>query len=339
MAVAACLSDHGLASTTADLVARVLVDANRRGHSSHGVGLLPTYLERIKQGGIKLCATPSWDWQTDTMASLNCDGAIGQLGADQAAEWVARQARTEGIAVVAIRNNNHVGMMAAYRNAFQRNGVMGLLTNISGTSVTPPDGDRLSLGSNALCLVTPLKQATEPFCIDMASGVVAAGKIRDAAAFGRSIPSGWLLDADGQPTEDPKCLDDGGMIPVFGGYKGLGIHLILELLAGVLAAGMTSGRVHKQRKELGAPMECSQLFMAINPSKFGREELDHYIAELMEMVADGYGNRTPPDIQFPDEQEARATAAANAKGISISPEVQNCIGGFLSEIVHDRATQ
>jgi LDH2 family malate/lactate/ureidoglycolate dehydrogenase len=328
-AAAACLCALGVNSDTARLVACVLVDADRRGHASHGIGLLPTYIERIRQGGILLDAEPAWDWQTETMASIDCKGAIGQLGAQRAVDWVTAQARSHGVAMVAVHNNNHVGMMAAYRQSFQRNGVMGLLTNISGTSVTPSGGTRLSLGSNALCLVTPRVRSNEPFCIDMASGVVAAGKVREAAAFGRSIPGDWLLDSTGQPSQDPNDLEAGGMIPVFGGYKGLGIHLILELLAGVLAAGMTSARVHKQRKEFDTPMQCSQFFVAIDPARFGHSALDDYITELEQMVVRGYDSQSVPDIHFPDQQEAKAVAHAAAQGILISPEVQKCLQSYL----------
>jgi LDH2 family malate/lactate/ureidoglycolate dehydrogenase len=323
-AASKCLYEAGLPLVQAKFVAHVLCDADERGHTSHGIGLLPIYIERLKLGGIDPNAIPQWLWQTDILGCIDANGAIGQHAANLAAHWVADHAKGHGLAAVGIRNNNHVGMLAAYREAFQSKCVLGLLMNISGVSVVPPGGSKPSLGSNALCLVTPTSGG-EPFCIDMATGVVAAGKIREAAALGRSIPRDWLLDATGTPTTDPSSLDKGGMIPVFGGYKGLGVHLIVEILAGMVAGNTTSTRVHKQRSELDQAMQCSQLFIGLDPARFGIEDTNIFIRELCAAVMNGYSADDLPSVYFPDQLEAVAKQRATREGIRVSPEVQRCL--------------
>ncbi|GAA3171463.1 Ldh family oxidoreductase [Nonomuraea salmonea] len=225
------LTEAGAPPAASASVARVLVDAECRGHRSHGVALLPTYLRRIGAGGIVAGARPALTEVTGSLAVVDAGGGFGQPAMDVAAEWCAAAAAATGVAAVAVHNNNHVGMLAAYRWPFQRDDVVGLLMNTSGPSVSAPGAAYPTLGSNALCLVTP-GAAGEPFCIDLATGVVAAGKIRDAANLGVPVPEAWLRDAAGRPTTDPDELDRGGSIPLFGGYKGLCVTLIVEILAG-----------------------------------------------------------------------------------------------------------
>jgi hypothetical protein len=142
------------------------------------------------------------------------------------------------------------------------------LLNTSGPSVAAPGAQHATLGSNAVCLVTPVEPDREPLCVDMATGVVAAGKIRTAATLGQPIPDGWLQDAEGRPSTDPADFDAGGSIPLFGGYKGLGISLIAEIMAGALAGGRVSPDVAKQRKRPAQVMRCSQLLIGVAAGHF-----------------------------------------------------------------------
>ncbi|WP_084963701.1 Ldh family oxidoreductase [Thermoactinospora rubra] len=321
-AVDALLS-AGAAPETARLVADVLVEADVRGHHSHGVGLLPTYLQRVEAGGIDPAAEPVVTEQ-GAVAVVDARVGFGQVAAARAAEWCAEAASRHGVAAVAVRNNNHVGMMAAYRWPFQRHRVVGLLYNISGPSLAAPGAARPTLGSNAVCLVTPT-DGEEPFVVDFATGVVALGKIRDAAARGRTIPPDWLLDRAGRPTTDPADLERGGSVPVFGGYKGLGVTVMAEVLAGMLGGHTISPRVAKQRKHLDRPMNCSQLFVGLSLDGFGLPAADKLIDELRQAVVDGY-DEDPPMPYFPDQKEAMSTARAEREGIPVAAAVADALG-------------
>lgn len=308
--IATLLHRAGASTADATLVAECLLDAERRGHASHGVDLLATYLARMRAGGIRTDRSPTIVADGQVVIRLDAQGTLGQVSADLGARMVAERAALTGLAAVAIRNSNHVGMLAAYRHAFQSSSVVGLLLNISGPALSPPGGHGLALGSNAVCLVVPRAEG-RPFCIDMGTGVVALGKLRALLHTTGQAPDGWLLDAGGRATADLTALASGGSVPVFGGYKGLCISLIVELLAGALAADTISPRVTKQRAHPDQPMGCAQLFVGFSPRHFGMPNLDAAIEGLRAAVGGSYDR--PPDIWFPDMMEdaaEQATASA-----------------------------
>ncbi|MEV4476931.1 Ldh family oxidoreductase [Nonomuraea sp. NPDC049504] len=319
------LTEAGAPPAASASVARVLVDAECRGHRSHGVALLPTYLRRISAGGIVAGARPALTEVTGSLAVVDAGGGFGQPAMDVAAEWCAAAAAATGVAAVAVHNNNHVGMLAAYRWPFQRDDVVGLLMNTSGPSVSAPGAAYPTLGSNALCLVTP-GAAGEPFCIDLATGVVAAGKIRDAANLGVPVPEAWLRDAAGRPTTDPDELDRGGSIPLFGGYKGLCVTLIVEILAGALAGGRVSPDVAKQRKLPDTVMGCGQLLIGVSAAHVsGREPPHAFLGTLREAVRAGY-DEPPPRPWFPDQVEEDTAADVRRHGAPVPVTVLRELG-------------
>ncbi|WP_326594980.1 Ldh family oxidoreductase [Streptomyces brevispora] len=323
------LTAAGVEADRAALVARVLVDADVRGHFSHGVGLLPMYLDRLERGGIDPDAKPEWLSEGGTVAVLDAHGGFGQIAAESAAETCARRAAQTGLAAVAVRGNNHVGMLAAYREHFVRHGVVGLVLNVSGPSVAAPGAGRPTLGNDAVCMVVPRAEGL-PLVVDFATGTVASGKIRHAAHRGEQIPAGWLVDRQGLPTTDPEELDRGGAVPVFGGYKGLGVAVITEVLAGILAGGTVSPLVHKQRAEPERAMDCSQLFLALSPAAFGNPPVDELLAVLSGAVAAGYP-QGPPDVHLPEQQEQLAEAVAREQGVSVPAAVVERLGWAMGE--------
>jgi LDH2 family malate/lactate/ureidoglycolate dehydrogenase len=323
--VRAAIAGTGADDATADRVAEVLVDADVRGHSSHGVQLLPMYLDRAARGGIVPRAEPRWLRRNGAVRVLDAAGGFGQVAASMAAEECARVAGEHGIAAVAVRGNNHVGMLAAYREPFLRRGIVALILNISGPSVAPPGAGKASMGNNAICMICPSGPDGQPLISDFATGTVASGKIRDAAARGRQVPTEWLVDKAGRPTTDPHALDSGGAVPVFGGYKGLGVSVIVEVLAGMLAGATISPLVHKQRQEPERAMDCSQMFIGFDPAAFAGGDLAALGERLRAAVAAGYGG-TAPEIYFPEQQERRRERAAATAGVSLPLALATTLG-------------
>ncbi|WP_182900235.1 Ldh family oxidoreductase [Microbispora sp. H10830] len=328
----AALLEAGVEAPAAEAASSVLVDAERRGHRSHGVALLPTYLRRIEEGGIRAAARPRLTEAGPAVATVDAGGGLGQPAARLAADWCAAKAAEHGLAAVAVHDNNHVGMLAAYRHAFQRHQVVGFLLNTSGPSIAAPGAGRPTLGSNAICLVTPSAEGGEPFCVDLATGVVAAGKIRDALNRGVPVPPGWLQDASGAPTTDPGDLDRGGSIPLFGGYKGLCVTLLAEILAGAVAGRRVSPDVGKQRKHPEQVMGCSQLFIGLSARHLGPagepEALDGFVDRLRAAVLDGHATR-PARPWFPDQPEEDHAAEADAHGVEVPASVLAELGWGL----------
>lgn len=315
---------------TAATVATVLVDADIRGHHSHGVQLLPLYAARVRAGGIDVHATAEIVQALPGIVHIEAHGGFGQVAMMLAARQAAQTAKTSGLSCVTVAGNNHVGMLAAYRRPFVDADVTALILNISGASVAPPLGERATQGNNALCLVTGRSEGGTPLVVDMATGIVACGKIRAAEAAGRPVPAGWLLDAAGSPTTDASELDRGGAVPVFGGHKGLGVSLIVEVLAGILSGGTISAHVNRQRRHPDRVMGSSQMIVAFGNAAF-TAPLDRVrLLDCLEDSVRAAYPSGPPETWYPEQKETRATKAASTSGISLP-------GALVAELLRSTA--
>jgi LDH2 family malate/lactate/ureidoglycolate dehydrogenase len=323
------LAEAGVDPSDAELIAGILVDADVRGHGSHGVSLLPLYLARIRAGGIRLDGVPETT-AVGPVVQVEAHGGPGQVAAMQAAKACAEVTREYGIGVATISGGNHVGMLAAYRQPFQVSKCIGLVFNVSGPSVAPPGGASAVLGNNACCLIVP-REEEAPFIVDFATGAVACGKIRQAAMRAELIPEGWLLDPDGVPTRDPRGLDAGGSVPVFGGYKGLCVTLIVEVLGGLLASGRASPDVRRQRQSPAEVMQCGQMFVGFYPPAFGVGDAGPTIDRLADAIRSSYPD-TAPETWFPEQLEGRAMRRHRYEGIDLPDALVSEIGWSLDAV-------
>lgn len=315
----------GVDYDSATCVSNLLIDAEIRGHSSHGISLLPVYLHRIQEGGINIEKKPEIEVDFGAVGTIDAHGSIGQVAATKAAEWCAQKAEDYGVSAIGIKNNNHIGMLAGYRESFVQHNIVGLLLNISGPSVAPPKASKATLGSNTFCLITPYDNQEEPFVIDLGTGVVAAGKIRSALKNKEEIPENWLIDKDGNHSKNPEDLDNGGSIPVFGEHKGLGMSLIAEVLAGILGGNTISPEVKKQRKHPDMAMNCSQLFIGLSKEIFNVKDPELLINELEHSVFKGY--KTPPSKPyFPNHKEINHQRYIKENGISLPASLTEELG-------------
>src|SRR5438128_2565027 len=223
----------------AQIVATHQVGANLVGHDSHGVVLLPTYIDRIGRGHIVPVARPEILNESPTTLAVNGGWGFGPVISEWTMERLIAKARETRVAAGTVREQSHVGRLADYPVMAARAGFIGLMMADSGQSPkagAPFGGREARLGTNPLCIAFPSNLAG-PVCIDMATSAVAAGKLNVARARGKLIPFGWLLDKAGRPTTDPNAQLEGGvMLPLGGpeGHKGYGLSFAVETLASLL---------------------------------------------------------------------------------------------------------
>jgi LDH2 family malate/lactate/ureidoglycolate dehydrogenase len=235
----ALLQAAGASHEEAEAVAVGCVDANLVGHDSHGIIAIPTYIDRIKAGHIVPGA--QWTIVQDSPATTVIDGHWGfgfHVNA-KAMQLTIDKAKTTNVAACTVFRQSHVGRLAAYPLMAIKEGMIGLATADSGRSpkmVAPFGGREARLGTNPISIAVPSDLAA-PFCLDMATSAVAAGKVLLAAARGEQIPAGWIVGKDGKQTTDPNQLRGGGaLLPLGGeeGYKGSGLAAMVEVFCGLL---------------------------------------------------------------------------------------------------------
>jgi LDH2 family malate/lactate/ureidoglycolate dehydrogenase len=248
----------GAPAAEAVIVADSLVMADLRNVRSHGVMRVPVYLRGIERGTI--VAQPEVQVVVDAGAVAVVDGGngMGQVGAHRAMQLAIERADAHGIGVVGLRASNHCGAMAYWAQMALEAGCIGLAITNAGINMAPTGGRDRLVGNNPLAIAVPTRRSW-PMVLDMATSVAAGGKLDMAVIRGESIPLGWALDPDGQPTTDPATARAGSLLPV-GGPKGYGLSVMLDVLAGVLSGGRFGAG-------LGLP-GSGQYFQAIKVERF-----------------------------------------------------------------------
>jgi len=217
----------------AGLVAECLVRADMRGIDTHGVHFLTLLSSRVESRMIQIPTKVEVIRDEDATALLDGGNGLGQVAAHRAMEMCIGKARKFGTGSVAVRNTNHIGILAFYSSDMAERGLAGIVMCNGAASMSPWGGAEPFFGTNPISIAIP-GDTGEPVVLDMSSSVVARGKIRRAERMKEAIPAGWAFDANGNPTTDPSEAMKGTLMPI-GGPKGYGLALMVDVLAGLLS--------------------------------------------------------------------------------------------------------
>lgn len=314
------LQAAGSKADEADLVARHLVEANLAGHDSHGIGMLPTYVQHLASGAY--VANQTIEVVRDGGAVLVVDArhGLGQHMVRQALDRAIPRAKELGAVVLAVRESAHVGRIGAYAEHCAAAGLASVhfVNVVDHTPVVAPyGGSDGRFITNPFCAALPADGRARPL-LDMATSTIALGKARVARNKGVPVPEGTLLDAAGRPTTDPTALIDEhrGALTAFGLHKGSGLAILCELLAGALTGARTIQPGHPRHGSIVNNM----LSILMDPAAFG--ETSAMAAEAAALL--DYVTASPPAPGFdavmaPGEPEAKARAVRQRDGIPVDP--------------------
>lgn len=312
------LAAGGVGADEAQLVAESLVEANLRGHDSHGVMRVPFYLDGVRKGEV----TPGAELRVihESPAILTADGnwGFGQTQARRLTERLIPKAHATGVAIGTLIQCAHVGRLGEYCEQAAEAGLVSMMmVNTHGTArrVAPVGGKAPRLGTNPLAIGVP--HVDGPLVLDIGTSATAEGKVRVRRIGGQLCPDGWLLDSNGQPTNDPHSLyaDPPGTIRPMGGdqaYKGFGLALMIEVFAGAL-----SGGVCVREKPINQLGNCVYLQL-IDPAQLGGA--DHFrreVADLTSFVRSCPTVDGVSEIQLPGDPERRLRKERLATGITL----------------------
>ena len=239
--VSAVMEGAGCPPAEARTVARRLVDSNLVGHDSHGVLRVGKYLEWVREGYLRPGAAPALLFENETIAIVDGDRGFGQVVGEFAGAVGTAKAARHGIALVGLRNCGHLGRLGDWAELAAQAGQVSLhFLNTSGAQrVAPFGGSDRRLSTNPLCVGIP-QAGGDAVILDITTSTVAEGKLMVAMNKGEQVPSGWIVDATGRPTTDPKDFYAGGALLTIGGHKGSGLSIVTDLLAGALTMGRSS---------------------------------------------------------------------------------------------------
>jgi uncharacterized oxidoreductase len=246
---------RGFGSSEAEVeaVAGNLIEANLTGHDSHGIGMLPRYVDSFLEGGEGgLKANTHVRIVLDTGALLRLDGGagFGQVIGQEAMALAIERTRQHGSCIVALGNAHHLGRIGAWAEQAARVGLVSMhFVNVMSRGIVAPFGGAdARFGTNPFCAGVPFS-GRDPVILDFATSIIAQGKTRVAMNKGELVPPDHLIDDHGRPTQEPRftVVPPFGALLTFGAHKGYGMAVMAELLGGALASGMTQ-RDHDSTK-------------------------------------------------------------------------------------------
>lgn len=306
----------GVPLQDAEPASRILVEADMMGVGTHGVMRLDGYAARLCSGGMNRNARIAVDRRGPSLALVDGDNGLGPAVGSRALAEALDLARETGLAYVGCRNSNHFGALASYAVQACDAGFVFFGGTNASTTICPWGGRQARLGNNPMSIAAPCRDGLH-FILDMAMSVVARGKIRAARDAGLAIPDTWAVDADGFPATDPVRALAGFLMPV-GGYKGSGLAMAIDILAGVLTGGRFLSDISSWSEQPDMPSGVGHFFVLIDPDRLvGRENFASAMDRFRGIVLSTPPAAASKPVVLPGQTEQERRRKALEEGIDI----------------------
>ncbi len=318
----------GVPASDAAIVADILIEADLRGVSSHGLIRLSTYYgSRLKKGYMNPATPTKVINESDTTISFDGANGLGQVNGYRAMAACIEKAEKSNIAVATVNRSNHYGIAAYYAMMALDSDMIGISMTNSQPLTAPTYGSTAVLGTNPIAVAAP-SYKEYPYVLDMATSVVPIGKVKVFEKRGEKIPMGWGIDDNGIVTDDPKKVQSGGpgaVLPlgstdILRSYKGYGLALLVDILCGALSGSATLtdvGFPHEPREA-----DVGHFFMAIKIDAF-RPVLDFkkQIDYMVGLLKDSPKAKGQNEIYIAGEKEYLAAEENKVKGVPLLDKI------------------
>lgn len=303
----------GTSEANARAVADALIAAEADGLASHGLSRVAAYADQAKAGKVAGAAMP--ELRVNAPGALFVDAKDG-FAYPAIAAGLAKgidMAKAAGVVGVGIGNSHHFGAAGYHVETAAKAGLVALLFGNSPSAIAPWGGSKALFGTNPIAFAAP-RAGKAPLVVDLSLSKVARGKIMVAAQKGESIPEGWALDPDGNPTTDPKKAMAGTMLPL-GDAKGAALVLMVEILAAALTASNFGYEASSFFDAKGGPPRVGQFFLLIDPARFAGPAFATRLETLLGAILAQSGTR------LPGERRLKLRAAAATGGIKVPADL------------------
>lgn len=308
--VTAVFARCGVPQADARQTAAVLVRTNLRGIDTHGVMRVLPYVEKLRSGEVNPNASPRAELR-DGVLHVDGDRGLGQVVASFAVERAVEIARSQAVVTSVIRNSGHLAALGLFVLPAAEAGMIAVLCQETPPLMALEGSSGAAIGNNPIAFAAPIT-GRAPLVFDMATSIVARGNVLQAARDGALIPEGWSIGPDGRPTTDPKVALKGAMLPV-AGHKGIGLAMLVQILAGSLSASRTA----ESAANFGATSAAgnvSAFLMVINPDRVvGREAFDAHVAQWLGTYMAVSGE----EARYPGERASQCEVERRESGIPL----------------------
>ena len=286
---------NGCDQETADILSELITNAERDGSLSHGLFRLPAYVSGLKSGKINGKQKPEVKKLTPSVIKADGKNCLAPVVLNKSIPELVKAAKENGVAVLAIINSHHMAAMWPETEKIAEEGLVAFACTSYKPAVAPAGAIKPLFGTNPISFAWPRKNNT-PVVYDMATASMAMGEVQVAKREGHKVPLGTGLTKDGKDTTDPAEIADGGVLLPFGGYKGSGIAMMVELLAGALVGDNFSYETAAKDNNDGGPPSGGEFILAISPDKLSDKDWDKHANEFFEKM------KSMGEVRLPGER-------------------------------------
>lgn len=295
------------------------------GVASHGLAYIPIYCEHVQCGKVDGQATPRLEQPRPGVLTVDAATGFAHPAIDAGFERLIPLAQEQGIAALAIRNSYNCGVLGYHTYRLAQAGLLGLGFTNAPASIAPSGGAKPVVGTNPFSIAAPGPDGDPVILIDQSASTIAKSEVMKHAREGKPIPEGWALDPDGNPTTDPEIGLKGSMAPS-GGYKGVGIALLTELMAAAMTGATLGIDASPFSGTVGGPPQTGQFFIAIDPQATSGGGFAERLAGLAAAIHGQDGAHLPGDGRRAKRTRART------EGVAVNVATLDKITAILGEM-------
>jgi ureidoglycolate dehydrogenase (NAD+) len=311
---------EGAGAKEAPIVSEALVWSDAIGRPNNGLWRLTTYVERFRRGLIRSPCQATFSRVASGLSVVDGDNGFGHYVGHVAMLHAIEAASDAGIALAAVRNSNHFGVGAYFVNLAAQAKMIGIATSNSVAKLAPYGGVKPVFGTNPIAIGIP-RSSRHPIILDMATAVVSGGSLIRAAERNTPIPEGLVVDRQGRSVTDPRMVGDSAMLP-FGGAKGGGLALFVEVLSAVISGAALSRDVRSMFSDFTGNAGVGHCFIAVDVGRL--IDFDDYAARLEELIGEVVASG--PDhvarVRLPGDERWVALRETESIGVAIEPKTR-----------------
>jgi (2R)-3-sulfolactate dehydrogenase (NADP+) len=320
----------GASTLQAEPTARSIRDAEADGIRTVGLSYLPTYCDHVACGKVRGDAVPALSHPRPAIVTVDARGGFCHPAYEAGESALVDTARTNGIAMLSIQHSYSAGVLGWFVERLSRQGLVAVMFANSSALMAAHGGKRPFFGTNPLAWAAP-RSAGDPVVADLSSSTVAWVKVNAAAQAGESIPLGWALDVDGNPTTDAVAALAGSMAPA-AGHKGSALALLVDVMCG----GVTGSRFSHEAGSFGGtdaePTDVGQVVIAIDPvGTAGGGFADRLEHEFVALTAD-------PNVRLPGDRRLAERGRAELDGVTVPTELMAVLTSYAAHGSPARST-
>ena len=315
-----------VAAGTSEANARPLANATAAteadGIASHGLAYIPIYCEHVRCGKVDGQASPELSRPAPSVFQVDAATGFAHPAIALGFDSLIPAARELGVAALAVRNSYNCGVLGYHTRRLAKEGLLAIGFTNAPASIAPVGGRRPAVGTNPFSLAAPDADGGVAVLIDQSASVIAKSEIMKHAREGLPIPPGWALDPDGQPTTDPEIALKGSMAPS-GGYKGVGVALMVEIMAAAMTGATLGINASPFSGTKGGPPRTGQFFLAIAPGTTSGGLFAERLTTLVEEL------REQPGVRVPGDGRRAARRRAERQGVAVNPATLEKVNAWL----------